>query len=117
MEVLESNCGDNAFGPLYDCADGSLNFKYLFFGCGVVYTKSLHDIICSLAKLHIHKKSLYYHATSVIYFKNLFLIFTHLLSLAGWYVFDSRIFLPGDILIRNGAHFTNITYSTRVTNL
>ena len=38
MEVLGRHSGNNAYGTLFDYADGYLNFRDVFFGCGVVNT-------------------------------------------------------------------------------
>ena len=70
MEVLGRHSGNNAYGTLFDYADGYLNFRDVFFGCGVVNTFFPYELVYSIFKLNVYEDSLYYHATSEIYFHN-----------------------------------------------
>ena len=72
MEVLESNCGDNACVSLYDCAYGSLNFSNMLSGCIGFNNKIYHYFIYGIVKIHVHEDSLYYHSNSGIYCHNSF---------------------------------------------
>ena len=90
VEVLEVNHGDNSYFPIFDCTYTALNFSDVLFGFGGVLKDISCQVLYGLFKLHDHENNLYYHATSEIYFHNLFLIFTQLLICMGLYVFDHQ---------------------------
>ena len=108
MEVLERHSGDNEYGPLFECTDGSLNFIDLFFGCGGVH----NDI--SIISSIIWKKlvSISKVCTIIPLLDNIFITrFEDLLNcLAVQVGMCSTItnFILRNMVTNNGAPFTNI---------
>ena len=68
MEVLERYSGENAYGILFDCENGSLNFNDVFFFSRGFNNNIFHQIFYSLVELRVHEDILYYDATFGIYF-------------------------------------------------
>ena len=58
MEVLEKHSGNDASGPLLDCANSSLNLSDVLFGGGGVHNKSFHQSVYSLVEIHVQKYSM-----------------------------------------------------------
>ena len=76
MEVLEWHSVSDTLGPLFDCKDGYFHFRNMFFSSGGANDDIVHQFIYGIFKLHIYEESLYYHATSGIYFHIPFKRFT-----------------------------------------
>ena len=83
MEVLESHSGNDESGYLLEFTYGYPSFINVLFGGGFFHNAIYYQLLYSLVKLHVHEDTLYY-------FHDLFLIFTQLLCLTCWYVFDSH---------------------------
>ena len=116
MEVLEQHSREDALITLFDCADGSLILRNLFFGGRGVHNEIFLHLIHSIVELHVHDNSLYYHATSGIYVHNLFKVLFNCFYVWVGMCLTVKNCIPHDMAINNGALFTNITSDTRVTN-
>ena len=117
MEVLERHSGENAWFTLFDCANGFLNLrKYLFYSRGV-HNGSVHKIIYSIVKLHVHEDSLYCNDNSEIYFHKPFKYLLNFIDVWLGTCWTVTKYIPCDMVINNGVTFTKIISTTRVTSL
>ena len=83
MGVLEIHGGEKTSGYLFECVGGLFNLSSMLLSDGDANNDSYHQIIYGLVKLYVHEESLYYHATSEIYFYNSFKRVTQLLIHTG----------------------------------
>ena len=81
LESLESNSDENTSGNLFYCEKGSFNLINLLFTGGGVKNNIVDKLIYGLLRIHVHKDSLYYRATSGIYFNKTIKYFLNRLSI------------------------------------
>ena len=82
----------------------------MFFGSRGFHNEIFHRLVYSLVKIHVHKDSLY--CTTMLLLENIFInLFNYLLNCLAVHIgtcLDVTNFVPRDMVINNGALFTNI---------